>query len=190
MPSFGQRLRERWQRGGVQNASTREQDESEVHLRVGETTTESQESSRTSSLSEQRTTEEMPVEMLHFIVDFVGSAAISEAQSVQILSETLKRVKKQQLRSVRVDFTIRDGILKVSCVESNALLLTAPLYAIALCAQEQLRGFDNCFALNITRKRAHICHVFQAGSCLEVSKNYLLRFICSFFYPSTNNSFI
>lgn len=184
MPSFRQRLRERWQRGG-ENVVTREEDESEVHLRVGEGTTEAQNgSSTTSSLSEQKTIEEMPVEMLHFIVDFVGSAAISEAQSVQILSETLKRVKKQQLRAVRVDFTIRDGILKVSSVESNALLLTAPLYAIALCAQEQLRGFDNCFALNITRKRTHMCHVFQAGSCLEVSEIFsLLQSIRYFFIP-------
>jgi hypothetical protein len=167
MLSFRQRLRERWQRG--ENVGNREQDESDVHLRVGESTTETPPgSSRTSSLSEPRSTEEMPAEQLHFIVDFVGSATISEAQSVQILSETLKRVKKQQLRAMRVDFNIRDGILKVSSVESNALLLTAPLYAIALCAQEQLRGFDNCFALNITRKRTHMCHVFQAGSRLEV----------------------
>ncbi|XP_031563112.1 uncharacterized protein LOC116298715 [Actinia tenebrosa] len=171
MLSFRQRLRERWHRGGENVGTGEEGDESAIHLRVGEGTPDStlNGSSQTSSLSEQKISEETSAEMLHFIVDFVGSSAISEAQSVQILSETLKRVKKQQLRAMRVDFTIRDGILKVSCVESNALLLTAPLYAIALCAQEQLRGFDNCFALNITRKRTHMCHVFQAGSCLEAA---------------------
>lgn len=158
MLSLRQRFRERWSRneGDVStNKNEFEQEESREIL------------SKTAS-EETRNVEELPSEQLHFIVDFIGSSTISEAKSVQILSETLKRVKKQQLRIMRVDFTITDGILKVSCVESSALLLTAPLYAIALCAQEQLRGFDNCFALNITRRKTHMCHVFEAGSRLEV----------------------
>ncbi|KAK3697424.1 hypothetical protein QZH41_019237, partial [Actinostola sp. cb2023] len=165
MLSIRQRLKERWNRS--ENSAADKQDECEVHLRVEEATESLPRATRTSL--ESRNVEEMPVEHLHFIVDFVGSCTISEAKSVQILSETLKRVKKQQLRTMRVDFTIRDGILKVNSVESNTLLLTAPLYAIALCAQEQLRGFDNCFALNITRKKTHMCHVFEAGSRLEAA---------------------
>ena len=126
--------------------------------------------------TESRAVEDYSSEELHFIVDYVGSASISEAQSLTRMMETLKRVKKLQIRSsIRVDFTIRDGILIVSCVESNSLILTAPLYAIALCAQEQLRGFDSTFGLNITRKKTHMCHVFEAGSQLEVRKRFQKR---------------
>lgn len=119
--------------------------------------------------STSRVVEDYSTEELHFIVDYVGSAQISEAKSVTRMMETLKRIKKQQIRSIRVDFIIRDGILLVSSMDSKSLILTAPLYAIALCVQEQLRGFDSTFGLNITRKKTHMCHVFQAGSQLEVS---------------------
>ena len=162
MLSLRQRLKERW----IRTENTATQDESQVHLRAEEQVSTINDNE---TLTEPHTALEAPAEHVHFIVDFVGSSTISEAKSVQILSETLKRVKKQQLRTMRVDFTIDDGILKVNAVESNALLLTAPLYAVALCAQDKLRGFDNCFALNITRKRTHMCHVFEAGSSLEVS---------------------
>ncbi|XP_067053198.1 uncharacterized protein [Acropora muricata] len=119
--------------------------------------------------TESRTVEEYSSGELHFIVDYVGSAQISEAKSITRMLETLKRIKKQQIRSIRVNFTIRDGILLVSSFESNSLVLTAPLYAIALCVQEQLRGFDTTFGLNITRRKTHMCHVFEAGSQLEAA---------------------
>ena len=121
------------------------------------------------SVTEGKVVEDFGSEQLHFIVDYIGSAHISEAQSVPLLLETLKRIKKQQFETIRVDFTILDGVLKVSNVESNALLLTAPLYAVSLCAKEQLRGYEHTFGLNITRKKIHMCHAFQAGSKLEVS---------------------
>ncbi|XP_065070350.1 uncharacterized protein LOC135695275 isoform X1 [Rhopilema esculentum] len=108
-------------------------------------------------------------EILPFIVDYLGFDHISEAQSVPLMKETLKKIKKHHTKSLRVDFVIHDGILKVSDVTQGALLITAPLYAVALCAQEQLRGFDSTFAINITRRRVHLCHVFQAGSRLEAS---------------------
>lgn len=109
-------------------------------------------------------------EMLPFIVDYLGFDHISEAQSIPLMKETLKKIKKSHTKSVRVDFVVHDGILKVSDVTQGALLITAPLYAVALCVQEQLRGFDSSFAINITRRRVHLCHVFQAGSKLEVNK--------------------
>ena len=118
--------------------------------------------------AEGRLVEDYSSEELHFIVDYVGSAQISEAQSVTLLLETIKKVKRQQVRSLRVDFSIRDGVLKVSCVDSNSLVLTAPLYAVALCAHEQLRGFESTFGCNITRKGTHMSHVFQAGNQYEV----------------------
>ena len=106
---------------------------------------------------------------LSFIVDYIGSDFVSEAQSVPLLMETLKRIKKQHHKTVRVDLVLKSGILKVIDNEQRgALLITAPLYAIALAAQERLRGFETAFALNITRRRIHMCHVFQAGSRLEV----------------------
>ena len=107
-------------------------------------------------------------EELSFFVDYLGSDQISEAQSVPLMMETLKRIKKQHTRTIRAEFVLQDGILKVSNEQQGALLITAPLYAVALCAQEQLRGFDSTFAINITRRRVHMCHVFQAGSRLEV----------------------
>ena len=110
-------------------------------------------------------------EILPFTVDYLGFDHISEAQSIPLMKETLKKIKKNHTKSVRVDFVIHDGILKVSDVTQGALLITAPLYAVALCAQEQLRGFDATFAINITRRRVHLCHVFQAGSKLEVKIN-------------------
>eukprot|EP00111_Clytia_hemisphaerica_P006364 TCONS_00018439-protein len=107
---------------------------------------------------------------LSFIVDYIGSDYVSEAQSVPLLMETLKRIKKQHHKTIRVDLVLKSGILKVIDNEqSGALLITAPLYAIALAAQEQLRGFETAFALNITRRRIHMCHVFQAGSRLEAT---------------------
>ena len=106
---------------------------------------------------------------LSFIVDYIGSDYVSEAQSVPLLMETLKRIKKQHHKTIRVDLVLKSGILKVIDNEQRgALLITAPLYAIALAAQERLRGFETAFALNITRRRIHMCHVFQAGSRLEV----------------------
>ena len=105
---------------------------------------------------------------LSFIVDYIGSDYVSEAQSVPLLTETLKRIKKQHSKTIRVDLVLKSGIFKVTEGEHGALLITAPLYAISLCAQEQLRGFETTFALNITRRRIHMCHVFQAGSRLEV----------------------
>lgn len=106
---------------------------------------------------------------LSFIVDYIGSDYVSEAQSVPLLMETLKRIKKQHSKPIRVDINLKSGIFKVTDNEQGALLITAPLYAIALCAQEQLRGFETTFALNITRRRIHMCHVFQAGSYLEAA---------------------
>lgn len=105
---------------------------------------------------------------LSFIVDYIGSDYISEAQSVPLLMETLKRIKKQHHKTIRVDLVLKSGVLKVIDNEKRALLITAPLYAIALAAQEQLRGFETAFALNVTRRRIHMCHVFQTGSRLEV----------------------
>lgn len=135
--------------------------------------------------TENRTVEDYSSGELHFIVDYVGSAQISEAKSITRMLETLKRIKKQQIRSIRVNFIIRDGILLVSTFDSNSLILTAPLYAIALCAQEQLRGFDSTFGLNITRKKTHMCHVFQAGSQLEVSKGNAVDI--QVVYPTTKS---
>lgn len=179
MLSLRQRLKERWTKNDtnvtVKNDQVEQDETREILAKESASTT-------------RKNVEASQLEQLHFIVDFIGSATISEAKSVQILSETLKRVKKQQLRTMRVDFTIRDGILKISCVESSALLLTAPLYAIALCAQEQLRGFDNCFALNITRKKTHMCHVFEAGSRLEVRQITCLRRVV--FTLILNNTFL
>lgn len=126
-----------------------------------------------SSVTEGKVLQDFSSEQLHFIVDYIGSAHISEAQSVPLLLETLKRIKKQQFETIRVDFTILDGVLKVSNVETNALLLTAPLYAVSLCAKEQLRGYEHTFGMNITRKKIHMCHAFQAGSKLEVSRTQL-----------------
>lgn len=166
MLSLRQRIREKWNK--TETNLPEQKDEREVLRGEEQRQTESIPSRDTTSSLETRNVDETPAECLHFIVDFIGSSTISEAKSVQILSETLKRVKKQQLRTIRVDFEIIDGILKVSSVESKALLLTAPLYAVALCAQEQLRGFEKCFALNITRKKLHMCHVFEARSGLEV----------------------
>lgn len=110
---------------------------------------------------------------LSFIVDYIGSDYISEAQSVPLLMETLKRIKKQHPKTIRVDLVLKSGVLKVIDNEKRALLITAPLYAIALAAQEQLRGFETAFALNITRRRIHMCHVFQAGSRLEVCRIFV-----------------
>ena len=106
---------------------------------------------------------------LHFIVDFLGYCQVSEVQSISLLLESVKRVKKGCNEPTRVDFVIKEGVLKVSSVGCHALILTVPLYIVALCAQESLRGFDKCFGVNITRKNAHLCYVFQAGSSLEVS---------------------
>ena len=122
-------------------------------------------------------------EILPFTVDYLGFDHISEAQSIPLMKETLKKIKKNHTKSVRVDFVIHDGILKVSDVVQGALLITAPLYAVALCAQEQLRGFDATFAINITRRRVHLCHVFQAGSKLEVDIDFIL------FRSSDNHQF-
>ena len=106
---------------------------------------------------------------LHFIVDYLGYCQVSEVQSISLLLESVKRVKKGCSQPSRVDFVIKEGVLKVSTVGCHALILTVPLYIVALCAQESLRGFDKCFGLNITRKNAHLCYVFEAGSSLEVS---------------------
>ena len=114
---------------------------------------------------------------ISFIVDYIGSDYVPEAQSLPLLLETAKKIKKQHTKVVRVDLTLRRGVLKVTDNEQGALLITAPLYAIALCAQEQLRGFETTFALNITRRRIHLCHVFQAGSRLEVNI-FLLVGLC------------
>ena len=183
MQSLRRRLSQRWQRT-----------ENEVRVADSSITTgydeESSLANQATALlipqAESRRVEEYGSEELHFIVDYVGSAQISEAKSITRMMETLKRIKKLQVRSIRVNFTIRDGILLVSSCESNSLILTAPLYAIALCAQEQLRGFDSCFGLNITRKKTHMCHVFEAGSKLEVRKrrqyssclHHRLRVLC------------
>ena len=126
------------------------------------------------SSNEQHVEEDEEEEPLPFTVDYLGFDHISEAQSVPLMKETLKKVKKHHTKTVRVDFVIHDGVLKVSNVSQGALLITAPLYAVALCAQEQLRGFDSTFAVNITRRRVHLCHVFQAGSRLEVSCQYVI----------------
>ena len=114
---------------------------------------------------------------ISFIVDYIGSDYVPEAQSLPLLLETAKKIKKQHTKGIRVDLTLRRGVLKVTDNEQGALLITAPLYAIALCAQEQLRGFETTFALNITRRRIHLCHVFQAGSRLEVNI-FLLAGFC------------
>lgn len=166
MHSLRRRLSQRWQRTNTDARPV-------VESCQNECVEEALPSQATALLpqTESRTVEDYSSGELHFIVDYVGSAQISEAKSITRMMETLKRIKKQQIRSLRVNFTIRDGILLVSSVESNSLILTAPLYAIALCAQEQLRGFDNTFGLNITRKKTHMCHVFQAGSQLEVRGN-------------------
>ena len=120
---------------------------------------------------------------ISFIVDYIGSDYVPEAQSLPLLLETAKKIKKQHSKAVRVDLTLRRGVLKVTDNEQGALLITAPLYAIALCAQEQLRGFETTFALNITRRRIHLCHVFQAGSRLEVNIFLLVAFchVASFY---------
>ncbi|XP_028412259.1 uncharacterized protein LOC114535076 [Dendronephthya gigantea] len=106
---------------------------------------------------------------LHFIVDYLGYSQVSEVQSISLLLESVKRVKKGCSEASRVDFVIKEGVLKISTVGCHALILTVPLYIVALCAQESLRGFDKCFGLNITRKNSHLCYVFQAGSSLEAS---------------------
>lgn len=121
--------------------------------------------------ADERLAEHDHADELSFIVDYIGSDFVSEAQSVPLLMETLKRIKKQHHKTVRVDLVLKSGILKVIDNEQRgALLITAPLYAIALAAQERLRGFETAFALNITRRRIHMCHVFQAGSRLEVRR--------------------
>ena len=120
---------------------------------------------------------------LSFIVDYIGSDYVSEAQSVPLLMETLKRIKKQHHKTIRVDLVLKSGILKViDNDQRGALLITAPLYAIALAAQERLRGFETAFALNITRRRIHMCHVFQAGSRLEVRIDTLYFDFMSYIY--------
>ena len=119
--------------------------------------------SRTGSVDENIFNQE-----LHFIVDYLGYCQVSEVQSISLLLESVKRVKKGCSKPSRVDFVIKEGVLKISTVGCHALILTVPLYIVALCAQESLRGFDKCFGLNITRKNAHLCYVFQAGSSLEV----------------------
>lgn len=165
MHSLRRRLSQRWLKADVDN-------EAPVTESCPSGSVEEASLSQATALlpqTESRTVEDYSSGELHFIVDYVGSAQISEAKSTTRMMETMKRIKKQQIRSIRVNFTIRDGILLVSSVDSNSLILTAPLYAIALCAQEQLRGFDSTFGLNITRKKTHMCHVFQAGSQLEVS---------------------
>lgn len=166
MHSLRRRLSQRWQRTDSNEAPVAESCQSENVEEANSLA--SQATALLIPQTESRTVEDYSSGELHFIVDYVGSAQISEAKSITRMMETLKRIKKQQVRSIRVNFTIRDGILLVSTVESNSLILTAPLYAIALCAQEQLRGFDSTFGLNITRKKTHMCHVFQAGSQLEV----------------------
>jgi hypothetical protein len=119
--------------------------------------------SRTGSVDENIFNQE-----LHFIVDYLGYCQVSEVQSISLLLESVKRVKKSCSEPSRIDFVIKEGVLKISTVGCHALILTVPLYIVALCAQESLRGFDKCFGLNITRKNAHLCYVFQAGSSLEV----------------------
>lgn len=166
MHSLRRRLSQRWQR--TENEVPVAESAESGHVEEGSL------ASQATALLPQvdnRTVEDYSSGELHFIVDYVGSAQISEATSITRMMETLKRIKKHQVRSIRVNFTIRDGILLVSSFESNSLILTAPLYAIALCAQEQLRGFDSTFGLNITRRKTHMCHVFQAGSQLEVRDN-------------------
>eukprot|EP00794_Sanderia_malayensis_P018095 gene18095-19903_t len=133
-----------------------------------------EETTKLYSATEQHV-EEDEDEALPFIIDYLGFDQISEAQSLPLMKETLKKIKKHHTKTIRVDFVIHDGILKVSNVSQGALLITAPLYAVALCAQEQLRGFDSTFAINITRRRVHLCHVFQAGSRLEASS--IVRFV-------------
>ena len=105
---------------------------------------------------------------LSFILDYIGSDYVSEAKSEAILLDTLKRIKKQHAKAIRVDFIIKNGILKISECEHGALLITAPSYAVALCARDEVPGFETNFGLNITRRRIHMCHVFQTGSELEV----------------------
>ena len=164
MHSLRRRLSQRWQRTDTETRVAESAESS--HVEDGSLASQG---TALLSQTESRTVEDFSYGELHFIVDYVGSAQISEAKSITRMMETLKRIKKNQVRSIRVNFTIRDGILLVSSYETNSLILTAPLYAIALCAQEQLRGFDSTFGLNITRKKTHMCHVFQAGSQLEVS---------------------
>ncbi|XP_032222674.2 uncharacterized protein LOC5521422 isoform X1 [Nematostella vectensis] len=168
MPSFRQRLRETFRKTDnaepIPNQGSTAVESDHPSLRSGNDLDQSR---RSSSFNESRSIDETFSEEFHFIVDYIGSANISEAQSVQLLLETIKRVKKQQLRTIRVDFVIREGMLKVNSVDTNGSILTAPLYAVAQCAQEQVRGFDHCYGLNITRKSNHMCHVFQAGSHLE-----------------------
>ena len=66
---------------------------------------------------------------LSFIVDYIGSDYVSEAQSVPLLMETLKRIKKQHHKTIRVDLVLKSGILKVIDNEqSGALLITCLLY--------------------------------------------------------------
>ena len=113
---------------------------------------------------------------LHFIVDYLGYCQVSEVQSISLLLDSVKRVKKGCAEPSRVDFVIKEGVLKISTVGCHALILTVPLYIVALCAQESLRGFDKCFGLNITRKNAHLCYVFQAGSSLEVRMSAKQKF--------------
>ena len=135
--------------------------------------------SRTGSIDDNVSNQE-----LHFIVDYLGYCQVSEIQSISLLLDSVKRVKKGCAEPSRVDFVIKQGVLKISTVGCHALILTVPLYVVALCAQESLRGFDTCFGLNVTRKNAHLCYVFQAGSSLEVR-------ICAEpkFYQSANSSF-
>lgn len=132
---------------------------------------------RTSSIDENTLNQE-----LHFIVDYLGYCQVSEVQSISLLLESVKRVKKGYTEPRRVDFVIKEGVLKISRVGGHALILTVPLYIVALCAQESLRGFDKCFGINITRKNAHLCYVFQAGSSLEVMY-FLCRLEVSTVYP-------
>ncbi|XP_047134690.1 uncharacterized protein LOC100197014 isoform X1 [Hydra vulgaris] len=105
---------------------------------------------------------------LSFILDYIGSDYVSEAKSEAIILDTLKKIKKQHRKTIRVDFNIKNGILKISECEHGALLITAPSYAVALCARDEVPGFETNFGINITRRRIHMCHVFQTGSKLEV----------------------
>ncbi|EDV28789.1 uncharacterized protein TRIADDRAFT_52031 [Trichoplax adhaerens] len=107
---------------------------------------------------------------LELTVKYMGYLPVSDARSLQTLKQAIRFVVQQRIRRTHSRFEMRNFQVIIYDLESEDTILDIPIQKVALCGKEFVKGFEKCFAVNVTTDDSHVCHVMQAATTYEAEK--------------------